>query len=140
MLVSSHKSKTKPAEVLLPKGTEKDPITHEKLTCQEGKTKPPPLHNESSILGAMETAGKEIEDETLREAMKECGLGTPATRAQILERLIQVKYIFREKNTSFPNFKRFSVQLRTRCFVDLFNLECLYGSVTYVKTLDTRSS
>ncbi|MGH8966769.1 MAG: DNA topoisomerase, partial [Actinomycetes bacterium] len=49
-----------------------------------------------SLLGAMETAGKEIEDAELREAMKDSGIGTPATRASIIERLIQVSYIERE--------------------------------------------
>ena len=53
----------------------------------------------------METAGKKIDDEELRQAMKDCGLGTPATRAQILEKLINVKYITREKNKLLPTSK-----------------------------------
>ena len=53
----------------------------------------------------METAGKAIEDEELRQAMKDCGLGTPATRAQILEKLIKVNYIVREKNKLSPTQK-----------------------------------
>ncbi len=55
-------------------------------------TKPPPQHNDASLLLSMENAGKEIEDEALREQMKGAGLGTPATRAAIIERLIQVRY------------------------------------------------
>jgi len=61
----------------------------------EKQTKPPGRYTESSLLGAMETAGKQIEDEELREAMKESGLGTPATRADTIERLINVGYIER---------------------------------------------
>lgn len=53
----------------------------------------------------METAGRQIDDDEMREAMKDCGLGTPATRAQILERLIRVKYIVREKNKLIPTEK-----------------------------------
>ena len=53
----------------------------------------------------METAGKNVDDDELRQAMKDCGLGTPATRAQILEKLIAVKYIEREKNKLIPTSK-----------------------------------
>ena len=49
----------------------------------QGTTKPKPLHTESSLLAAMETAGKELEDEELRAQLKDCGIGTPATRAAI---------------------------------------------------------
>ncbi len=61
----------------------------------EGKTKPPAHYNENALLGAMETAGKMVEDEALKEALKEKGIGTPATRAQIIETLIKRKYIER---------------------------------------------
>lgn len=89
----------------LPKMAEKDPVTHQKMKAAEKKTKAPPLYTEASILAAMETAGKTIEDEELRQAMKHCGLGTPATRAQIIERLISVSYIIREKNKLIPTPK-----------------------------------
>ncbi|MCH1429477.1 MAG: DNA topoisomerase III [Chlamydiales bacterium] len=92
-------------EQLLPAVVEKDPVEASKVNLLEKQTKPPPLYNEASILSAMETAGKEIDDEEMRQAMKDCGLGTPATRAQILERLIQVKYIVRAKNTLKPTEK-----------------------------------
>jgi DNA topoisomerase-3 len=59
-------------------------------------TKPPRRHTERSLLGAMETAGKLVDDEELREAMKDSGIGTPATRAAIIERLLQVGYIERD--------------------------------------------
>jgi DNA topoisomerase-3 len=60
------------------------------------ETKPPRRFSEASLLGAMETAGKHVEDETLREAIKDSGIGTPATRAAIIERLISVGYIERD--------------------------------------------
>jgi ssDNA-binding Zn-finger/Zn-ribbon topoisomerase 1 len=62
----------------------------------EKQTKPPGRYTESSLLGAMETAGRTIDDEELREAMKESGLGTPATRADTIERLLNVGYIERD--------------------------------------------
>lgn len=61
----------------------------------EGKTKPPAHYNENALLGAMETAGKFVEDESLKEILKEKGIGTPATRASIIETLIKRHYIQR---------------------------------------------
>ena len=55
------------------------------VSLTEGKTKPKPLHTEATLLSAMETAGKDVEDEEVRQAMKECGIGTPATRAAFIE-------------------------------------------------------
>ena len=66
-------------------------------TLREGKTKPPNYFTENSLLGAMEAAGKLVEDDTLREALKERGIGTPATRAAIIETLLRRNYIYREK-------------------------------------------
>jgi DNA topoisomerase-3 len=63
-------------------------------TC---KTKPPPYYSEATLLTAMETAGKHVEDDALKEAMKERGLGTPATRAGIIETLLKREYIRKEK-------------------------------------------
>ncbi len=63
----------------------------------EGKTKPPRPYTENTLLAAMETAGKAIDDEQLREAMRARGLGTPATRASILETLIARRYVARDK-------------------------------------------
>ncbi len=68
----------------------------------EKQTKPKPLYNEASLLKALETAGKEIDDEELRYAMKDSGLGTPATRAAIIETLIKRNYIRREKKNLLP--------------------------------------
>lgn len=63
----------------------------------EGKTKPPRPFTENTLLAAMETAGRTIDDEQLREAMRQRGLGTPATRASILETLISRRYVQRDK-------------------------------------------
>lgn len=76
------------------------PLTDKALI--EKQTKPKPLYNEATLLKALETAGKEIEDEELREAMKAGGLGTPATRAAIIETLLSRKYILREKKNLVP--------------------------------------
>jgi DNA topoisomerase-3 len=86
----------------LPKVTagERLPIINKALL--EKQTKPKPLYNEASLLKALETAGKEIEDEELRDAMKESGLGTPATRASIIETLIKRDYVLREKKNLVP--------------------------------------
>ena len=76
-----------------------------KVGVKEGETKPPPRYSESALLGAMETAGKLVEDEELRQQMKDSGLGTPATRAATIERLIRVGYIEREKKALVPTEK-----------------------------------
>lgn len=72
-------------------------------------TQPKPLHTEGSLLLAMETCGKEIKEETFREAIKECGLGTPATRAAIIETLIKRNYIERQKKYLIPTPKGLAV-------------------------------
>ncbi len=71
----------------------------------EKQTKPKPLHTESSLLSAMESAGKEIENEEERAAIKESGIGTPATRAAIIETLFSRDYIRREKKSLVPTEK-----------------------------------
>jgi DNA topoisomerase-3 len=76
-----------------------------KVGVKEGETKPPPRYSESALLGAMETAGKLVEDEELRQQMKDSGLGTPATRAATIERLIKVGYVEREKKILIPTEK-----------------------------------
>ena len=79
----------------LPKVEEGEKGTCESAEVLEKQTKPPPRYSEASLLKDMETAGKQIEDEELRQAMKEAGLGTPATRAETIEKLIRVSYIER---------------------------------------------
>jgi DNA topoisomerase-3 len=66
------------------------------IASEEKETKPPRRYTEGSLLAAMETAGKLVDEEELREAMKDSGIGTPATRAAIIERLIQVGYVERD--------------------------------------------
>ena len=79
-------------EPRLPKLAVGDARRVEKATVKESKTKPPRAHTDASILNLMENAGRDIEDEALREQMKSSGLGTPATRAAVIERLIEVGY------------------------------------------------
>lgn len=83
------------------------PIVNKDLL--EKQTKPKPLYNEASLLKALETSGKEIEDEELRYAMKDSGLGTPATRAAIIETLLTREYISREKRNLVPTVKGLAV-------------------------------
>lgn len=80
-------------------------ITLSGCTITEGKTKPKPLHTESTLLAAMETAGKEIEDDTMRQAMKDSGIGTPATRAAIIETLLKREYMVRQQKKLVPTEK-----------------------------------
>ena len=86
----------------LPKVTQGEDLPITEKAVLEKQTKPKPFYNEATLLKALETAGKEIEDEELREAMKEGGLGTPATRAAIIETLLKRNYIAREKKNLVP--------------------------------------
>ena len=81
---------------LLPKLEQGEDTETRSVESLRKETQPPRRYTEASLLAAMETAGKEIEEAELREAMKESGIGTPATRASIIERLIAVGYIERE--------------------------------------------
>ena len=92
-------------ETLLPDWKEGDVLSLSACSITEGKTKPKPLHTEATLLAAMETAGKEIEDDTLRQAIKDCGIGTPATRAAIIETLLKREYMVRVKKTLVPTEK-----------------------------------
>ena len=71
----------------------------------EGKTKPVPIHTEATLLSEMESCGKGIEDEELAKAIKECGIGTPATRANIIETLINREYMIRLNKQLIPTEK-----------------------------------
>lgn len=68
----------------------------------EGKTKPKPLYTEDTLLDAMEHAGREIEDDDLKDAIKECGLGTPATRASEIETILRRGYVVRNGRNIVP--------------------------------------
>lgn len=76
---------------------------------EEKETKAPPRFNEATLLSAMEHSGKLVDDEALAEAMKERGLGTPATRAAIIEKLINEKYIVRDGRELTPTGKAFEL-------------------------------
>ena len=80
-----------------------------KITSEEKQTRPKPLHTEASLLAAMETAGKEIEDTELKESIKDSGIGTPATRANIIETLLTRGYIERKKKQLVPTEKGLAV-------------------------------
>ena len=83
-------------EQQLPRLGRGEAVEVKEIGSEEKETKPPRRYTEGSLLGAMETAGKLVDDEELREAMKDSGIGTPATRAAIIERLIQVGYVERD--------------------------------------------
>lgn len=92
-------------EQIIPNWQEGQHVTLSGCTITEGKTKPKPLHTESTLLAAMETAGKEIEDDTKRQAMKDSGIGTPATRAAIIETLLKREYMVRQQKKLVPTEK-----------------------------------
>jgi DNA topoisomerase-3 len=82
-------------------------VETKEIEVKQTQTKPAPRFSEATLLGAMEGAGKLVEDEELREAMAERGLGTPATRAQIIENLIAEEYVHRTNNELQPTGKAF---------------------------------
>jgi DNA topoisomerase III len=88
---------SKKGDSLLPNVQKGDPAQVCATKVPEGKTRPPPHFNEASLLGAMERAGKELEDEELKRAMRNAGLGTAATRSSIIETLVSRGYIKRSK-------------------------------------------
>jgi len=96
-------------EAMLAKVLPNENVVTEELSVVPSRTKPPARFNEATLLSAMEGAGKLIEDDELREAMREKGLGTPATRAQIIEGLIQEKYVHRDGRELTPTAKAFSL-------------------------------
>ena len=80
----------------LPRLHEGEQVSTRAVESARKETKPPRRYSDASLLGAMETAGKLVDDDELREAMKDSGIGTPATRAAIIERLITVGYLERD--------------------------------------------
>jgi DNA topoisomerase-3 len=80
----------------LPRLIEEESVRTDSIAGTRKETKPPRRYSDASLLGAMETAGKLVDDDELREAMKDSGIGTPATRAAIIERLITVGYVERD--------------------------------------------
>ncbi len=84
-------------------------VKAEEVTVKANETKPPPRYSEATLLSAMEGAGKMVDDEELKAAMAGRGLGTPATRAQIIENLIGEQYMLREGRELIPSAKAFSL-------------------------------
>ncbi len=84
------------ADQQLPRLVEGEEVDTREIESARKETKPPRRYSDASLLGAMETAGKLVDDDELREAMKDSGIGTPATRAAIIERLIAVGYVERD--------------------------------------------
>ena len=93
----------------LPDLTEEEVLPLVSAEITEHKTKPKPLYTEATLLSAMENAGKEVKEDDKRKAMAECGIGTPATRANIIETLILRDYIRREKKSIIPTEKGLAV-------------------------------
>ncbi len=93
----------------LPKLSEGETVQTLEIASNRKETKPPRRYSDASLLGAMETAGKLVDDDELREAMKDSGIGTPATRAAIIERLIQVGYVEREARSLVATDKGLNV-------------------------------
>ena len=93
----------------LPDLTEGEILSLVAAEITEHKTKPKPLYTEATLLSAMENAGKEVEEDNKRKAMAECGIGTPATRANIIETLILRDYIRRDKKAIIPTEKGLAV-------------------------------
>ena len=93
----------------LPKLEQGQSVKCVKAEFEDKQTKPPPRYTEATLLSAMETAGKRIDDEELREAMKDSGLGTPATRAETIEVLIRREYIERAGKELQPTPKGLQV-------------------------------
>ena len=89
----------------LPKWKEGQEIPVSGWGLAEGKTKPVPIHTEATLLSEMESCGKGIENEELAQAIKECGIGTPATRASIIETLIAREYMIRLNKQLIPTEK-----------------------------------
>ena len=92
-------------EQVLPNWQEGQRIKVTGCTITEGKTKPKPLHTESTLLAAMEAAGKDMKDDAMRQAMKDSGIGTPATRAAIIETLLRREYMVRQQKKLVPTEK-----------------------------------
>ena len=93
----------------LPKLELDEQVQTRDVTAAEKETQPPRRYSDASLLGAMETAGRLVDDDEMREAMKESGIGTPATRASIIERLIDVGYVEREARSLVATEKGLNV-------------------------------
>ncbi|MEC8973889.1 MAG: DNA topoisomerase, partial [Verrucomicrobiota bacterium] len=103
-------------------------VLADEVNVEAKATRPPARYSEATLLGAMEHAGKRVDDEELREAMRDKGLGTPATRASIIEELIRHKYMVREQKELVPTAQAFSlITLLTALKVDALTKPELTG-------------
>ena len=93
----------------LPKLVLNEDVETREVAAEEKVTKPPRRYSDASLLGAMETAGRLVDDDEMREAMKESGIGTPATRSSIIERLIDVGYVERDARSLVATEKGLNV-------------------------------
>ncbi len=89
----------------LPPVAKDEAVATQELCPKAGQTSPPKRLTEADLLGAMQSAGKDLDDEELKGAMKDCGLGTPATRASIIETLLKRGYVERRRNVLQPTPK-----------------------------------
>ncbi len=103
--VKSEKDKKEKEEIILPNLKKGDRVFEKSALVISKKTKPPASYDEAMLLSAMENAGRFVDDESLKEQLKESGLGTPATRAAIIERLLQVGYLERKGKILIPTEK-----------------------------------
>jgi len=105
VLQKTEEKKKKEEDQQLPQLNQGDPVHFEDAVVLKKKTKAPSPYTESSLLSAMENAGRFVEDETLKEQLKESGIGTPATRAAIIERILAVGYVIRKGKNLIPTEK-----------------------------------
>lgn len=102
------------------------------IQSEQKRTLPPPRYNEATLLAAMEGAGKLVEDEDLREAMRERGMGTPATRASIIEGLVRERYVVRDGRELLPTPKAQSLLRLLRALkVEDLTLPAMTGEWEY---------
>jgi DNA topoisomerase-3 len=99
------KDTQEPQEEALPILQKGEPVSTKAVDVLHKKTQPPKPYTEATLLSAMEHAGRFVEDEALKEALKSSGLGTPATRAAIIEKLISSGYVERNKKNLIPTEK-----------------------------------
>ncbi|MFZ9465020.1 MAG: DNA topoisomerase III [Burkholderiaceae bacterium] len=99
---------------LSPKGASQETASMQSFACQDFHTRTPARFSEASLLSAMESAGKRVDEEEWREAMAEKGLGTPATRAAIIEGLLSENYLYREARELVPTTKAFQLMTLLR--------------------------
>ncbi len=109
LIYVNDEKKEKDKEQQLPSMSEGEDVLFKDTEILKKQTQPPKQYTESTLLSAMENAGRLVDDEELKEQLKDSGLGTPATRASIIERVIQVGYIKREKKSLVPTLKGISI-------------------------------